>query len=119
MTRSAFSEPKLAFYLLRTVCERLRQANEEIESLLFRNMLGRVSRTLSLLGARGRRFQGGRLLKESYTKSELADLVGTTREPLTRAMASLRRAGHVDVLQGRIFIRDPRRLAALCRPAGP
>jgi CRP/FNR family transcriptional regulator len=111
-----FSEPKLCFFLLRTVSERLRQANEEIENLLFRNMLGRVSGTLNALLRHGRKFRGGVLLGDHFTQQELADMVGTTREPLSRAISTLRRAQILDMHHGRYFIRNPRRLAELCHP---
>ncbi|MBI5239311.1 MAG: Crp/Fnr family transcriptional regulator [Elusimicrobia bacterium] len=110
------SDPKLTFFLLRTVSERLRQANEEIENLLFRNMLGRVSGTLNALVRRGRKFRGGVLLKDHFTQQELADMVGTTREPLSRAISTLRRAQILDMHRGHYFIRNPRRLSDLCHP---
>jgi len=110
------SDPKLTCYLLRTVSERLRQANAEIENLLFRNLLGRVSNTLADLARRGRKFRGGVLLKERYTQQELADLVGTTREPLARALSTIRRAQILDLHHGRYFIRSPQKLYALCPP---
>lgn len=106
----------LAYYLLKTVCERLRLANEEIESLLFRNILGRVAKTMLDLGKRSGAgdARGGLLLKERYTQQELADVVGTTREPLTRALSSLRRAGLIIHREGRYAIPDPVKLGALC-----
>ena len=109
-------DPKLTFYLLRTVCERLRRANEEIEGLLFRNILGRVAKAMLDLGRRsGEPHHGGLVLKERFTQQELADLVGTTREPLTRALSSLRRAGLVAVTDdGRYAIPEPQKLAGLC-----
>ncbi|MFA6003651.1 MAG: Crp/Fnr family transcriptional regulator [Elusimicrobiota bacterium] len=110
------SDPKLTLYLLRTVSERLRQANEEIENLLFRNMLGRVSGALCSLARHGRKFRGGVLLNQHYTQQELADLVGTTREPLTRAISTLRRAQIVDTHHGLYFIKYPNKLANLCHP---
>ncbi|MCX5794350.1 MAG: Crp/Fnr family transcriptional regulator [Elusimicrobia bacterium] len=110
------SDPRLCFFLLRTVSERLRQANEEIENLLFRNMLGRVSGALNALVRRGRKFRGGVLLKDQHTQQELADMVGTTREPLSRAISILRRAQILDMHHGRYFIRSPRRLSELCHP---
>ena len=110
------SDPKLALYLLRTVCERLRHANEEIEGLLFRNILGRVAKAMLDLGRRsGETLHGGSLvLKDRFTQQELADLVGTTREPLTRALSSLRRAGLVAMDDGRYTIPAPDKLAGLC-----
>lgn len=108
-------DPKLALYLLQTVCERLRRANEEIEGLLFRNILGRVAKAMLDLGRRsGESHDGGLLLKERFTQQELADVVGTTREPLTRALSSLRRAGLVSQLDGRYIIPAPEKLAGLC-----
>jgi CRP-like cAMP-binding protein len=107
------SDPHLTLFLLRTVSQRLRRANEEIEALLFRNVLGRVAKTLNELGRRGERQKNGILLGERYTQQELADLVGTTREPLTRAVSALRRAQLLEVHGERYFIKDPAKLEAL------
>jgi len=110
-------DPKLCFYLLRIVCQRLRRANEEIEGLLFRNVLGRVAKAMLDLGRTGRASREGPLvLKDRFTQQELADVVGTTREPFTRALASLKRAGLVSTTRdGRYSIPDAGRLAGLCR----
>jgi CRP/FNR family transcriptional regulator/CRP/FNR family cyclic AMP-dependent transcriptional regulator len=108
-------DPKLALYLLQTVSARLRRANEEIEGLLFRNILGRVAKAMLELAQRaGEQKNGGLLFKEHFTQQELADLVGTTREPLTRALSSLRRAGLINMQQGRYAIPSPEKLAGLC-----
>ena len=108
-------DPKLCLYLLQTVSARLRRANEEIEGLLFRNILGRVAKAMLELAERaGETHNGGRLFKEHFTQQELADLVGTTREPLTRALSSLRRAGLIAMHQGRYSIPSPEKLAGLC-----
>ena len=108
-------DPKMALYLLETVSERLRKANEEIEGLLFRNILGRVAKAMLELARRSGEARGDALvLKERFTQQELADIVGTTREPLTRALSSLRRAGLVDQQDGRYSIPAPDKLAGLC-----
>lgn len=106
--------PQLTLYLLRTVSQRLRRANEEIEGLLFRNVLGRVAKTLLDLSRRGEPSDGGTLLPEHYTQQELADLVGTTREPLTRALSALKRAQLLGVKRDRYHLPDPGKLSALC-----
>lgn len=113
--RILLSDPHLTYFLLCTVAERLRRANEEIESFLFRNILGRVSKTLHGLACdSGKKTRGGCMLPDRYTHQDLADMVGTTREPLTRALSTLRRADILDIRHGRYFIRDTRKLAALC-----
>ena len=107
------ADPELNLYLLRTVSARLRKANEAIEGMLFRNILGRVAQALSDLGRRGRKVRGGIELAEHYTQQELADLVGTTREPLTRALSTLRRVQLLETNDGKYFIKDPLKLSAL------
>jgi CRP-like cAMP-binding protein len=110
-------DPKLCLYLLRTLCARLRHANEELEGMLFRNILGRVAKVVLELAQRsGEPWNGGgRALKQKFTQQELADLVGTTREPLTRALSSLRRAGLVTTTgDGRYAVPEPSKLAGLC-----
>lgn len=111
--RLLIKDPKLTYYLLRIVSERLRRANQEIEGLLFHNILGRVAKALSDLSRDGKNFRGGMLLKEHFTQQELADLVGTTREPLTRALAALRRAELIEFHHGRYFIKNVERLSTL------
>ncbi|MFH2202184.1 MAG: Crp/Fnr family transcriptional regulator [Elusimicrobiota bacterium] len=109
------SDAKLCFNLLKAVSDRLRRADDEIESLLFRNILGRVAKTINDLSKSGgaRRFRKGVILRQKYTHQDLADLVGTTREPLSRALAMLRRAELVDSHKGMIHILDPKKLQSL------
>jgi len=109
------SDARLCFNLLKAVSERLRRADEEIESLLFRNILGRVAKLINDLakGRGSKRFRDGLLLRQKYTHQELADLIGTTREPLSRALAMLRRADLVDSQNGLIHIIDPKKLQNL------
>ncbi len=104
----------MTYYLLRAVCARLRRSNEEVENLLFRNILGRVSKTLwDLARDGGKETDGGILLTTPYIHQELADLVGTTREPLARAISTLRKANLIEIRDGRFFIKDPQRLEGL------
>jgi CRP-like cAMP-binding protein len=105
---------EMTLSLLRTVSERLRRADEQIEGLLFSNILGRVAKTLYDLSRRGDKRGGAIVLPERYTQQELADLVGTTREPLTRAISTLRRAQVVELREERYVIKDTRKLEAIC-----
>lgn len=109
------ADARLCFNLLKAVSDRLRRADEEIENLLFRNILGRVAKSLNDLAksAGASRKNGGLLLKQRYTHQELADLVGTTREPLSRALAMLRRAELIGASEGRFLILDPKKLQTM------
>ena len=110
-------DSRLALYLLKTLCARLRRANADLEGMLFRNILGRVAQVVLEQAKRsGEPWKGeGLALKERFTQQELADLVGTTREPLTRALSSLRRAGLVGLTDDdHNTVPEPRKLAGLC-----
>ena len=112
------SDAKLTFALLRAVSERLRASNEEIESLLFRNILGRVAKMLyDLSGAKRRRQTGPLTIPQRYTHQDLADLVGTTREPLSRALTILRKGDFVTTKNGLFVLPDPKRLESLIQSA--
>lgn len=97
--------------LLRTLSERLRKANQDIESLLFHNMLGRLSFTiLRLARERGIKKDRNHL---DLTLHELADLLGTTREPLSRSLSVMKKAGILDYQDKRIIIIDRKRLESM------
>ncbi|UFJ41763.1 Crp/Fnr family transcriptional regulator [Brevibacillus humidisoli] len=47
------------------------------------------------------------LLSQRFTNTELANMIGTTRESVNRSLASLKKAGAVSYEDGRIVILDP------------
>jgi CRP/FNR family transcriptional regulator, cyclic AMP receptor protein len=106
-------DPGFTTLLLRTMAERLRKANETIESLLFKNVLGRVAKALVDLNEKERRGESGPTVPIVMTQQELAEWVGTSREPLSRALSMLRRGGLISSEQGRIEIRDLPKLKQL------
>lgn len=112
--RLLISDPALTYFLLCSVAGRLRRCNLEVEGFLFRNVLGRAAKTLQELASSGGEAKdGGSHLREIYTHQELADLVGTAREPLTRALASLKRLDILQIKDGRFLIRDMNKLAEI------
>jgi len=97
--------------LLHTLSERLRKADEEIEALLFHNMLGRLAG--AILKLCGEVPPGCEPPGIEMSIQELADYIGTTREPLSRALAMLRRTGMLDYKDRKISITDIARLKAI------
>lgn len=87
--------PHLISALLKTLCERLRRADREIESLSFNNVLGRLAKILLDLGDRyGQKDASGAVrLKMELSHQELADMAGTAREMITRILNRFRRTG--------------------------
>ena len=100
--------------LLRIMSERLRHADEQIETLLFQNILGRLSKVLCQLAKKGaHKSTQGLLIRTDYTRQELADLVGTTREPLSRALATLQRAKFIELQKDGILLSNLPKIEAL------
>ena len=111
--RLLMADRHLCYYMLRTVSLRLRRANEEIESLLFRNILGRVSRPSGTFPA-PRKPSGAARSSRNATPTRSWPTWSDDQEPLTRALSTLRRADLVSVRHGCYFIKDPRKLQGLC-----
>jgi CRP/FNR family transcriptional regulator len=81
------ARPQLAFALLRTLCARLRHADKDIEAMSFNSVLGRVARMLLDLAKRhGRQTPRGLRIHLELSHQELADMVGTAREMVTRIL---------------------------------
>lgn len=90
------SDPVLTLTVLQTLCSRLRRADKEIEMLSFQNVIGRTAITLSELETKyGRAVSGGALIDADITQQELADLIGTAREMVTRILTRFRKMGAI------------------------
>lgn len=84
------SHPGIALKLLEELTSRLRKADERIESLALLDVTGRVAGILlQLADERGEKTEGSILIKSRPTHQELANMVGTTRETVTRILKQL------------------------------
>ena len=103
--------PELATAAAASFAFRLRQAIALVEDLSFRQVAGRVARVLlqAVLPHAGvGAGSGGRTL----TQREIAEMVGSSREVVARALRQLEREGLIRVEQGRIVLLDREGLAA-------
>ncbi|MBI2916084.1 MAG: Crp/Fnr family transcriptional regulator [Elusimicrobia bacterium] len=103
----------LSLTVLKTLCERLRQADKEIEMLSFQNVLGRTAITLFDLESKyGKESPAGILIDTEITQTELADLIGTAREMVSRILSQFRRMKAIDLQSpsGKIIILDKEKL---------
>jgi len=83
--------------LIKVIAGRLRQADKEIESLSFHNVIGRISRTLLDLGKKyGKRTVQGIEIDIPLDHREISELAGTVREMVTRVLNHLRKLDYID-----------------------
>ncbi len=105
--------PELMLHVIKVMAERLRQAEDEIADLVFRDVPGRVAALLLRLGEEyGERDSDGLRLTLRLTHQDIASMVGATRETITTTLSRFRDAGLIAVDQHYIVILDPNGLRA-------
>jgi CRP/FNR family transcriptional regulator, global nitrogen regulator len=97
--------PEFALKLFSSFSERLRQSDETIESLLDREVSARLAKLLSHLGHRfGEPYGSGTVLKVRLTHQDLANMIFSTREAVSKEMSEFQRAGLIEVHNRRISV---------------
>jgi len=90
--------PEFALKLLSAFSERLRQSDEVIESLLDREVSARLATLLSHLGDRfGEADGSATVLKVRLTHQDLANMIVSTREAVSKVMSEFQREGLIEV----------------------
>jgi CRP/FNR family transcriptional regulator, global nitrogen regulator len=111
-------DPEFALKLFSSLSERLRQSDEVIESLLHREVSTRLATLLLNLGERfGEDGQAGVLIGVRLTHQELANMIASTREAVSKVMSELQRDGVIESRSRRVAILDRDALAK--RASGP
>jgi CRP-like cAMP-binding protein len=97
--------PTIALKILKNLSQRLRKTNEHIRSLVMFDIYGRVSRCLlNLAETQGGRANGQFLVPNRPSFQELANMVGCSRETLSRAIKALKDNGCLTVTRNTIYI---------------
>lgn len=107
------ADPTLGAEVLSLLVARQRETEDRIESLLFRNVEGRLAEFLLRAADRwGVPSPKGTLIAAPLTHLEIAQSIGSTRETVTLTLGALRREGLLDVAGRRLVVRDRDALAA-------
>jgi CRP/FNR family transcriptional regulator len=106
--------PEMVFEVARRVGQRLRILCARVEGLVFRGASARLAHTLvDLASQHGVRDADGVTLPLRLSQTELARLIGVTRESVNAAFRELRRRGLVTVDAGRLRLLDVPGLGAV------
>lgn len=82
--------PDLALKIIGILSSQLQHANQEIKDLTFKTIEARLKNTLLELGDKfGTKEENYIRIEQKFTHKELADIVGTTRETVTKLLGSL------------------------------
>lgn len=100
--RRVESSPAVAWALLRELSRRLRRADEKIGGLVLLDVPGRISRLLIDFADSS----GGEVIDKPLTHQTIAQMIGASRETVSRAMKDFQDAGWITVERRRIRLAD-------------
>jgi len=106
--------PSVSLTRLRVLVQRLRRADEKIGSLVLLDVNGRVAQLLLDLGEES----GGPRITRKLTHHTIAQMIGSSRETVSRAMRELVERGHIAVSRREITILDRDALRAMTGARG-
>ncbi len=105
------SKPHTALRLLAVVSRRLRDADQMVQDALCLDVPARLARVLlDLAESRGQSHEAGTLISLRLTQSELAGMVGATRESVNKWLGFFDRQGAIRCQRGSITILRPGKL---------
>ncbi|HAF94728.1 MAG: hypothetical protein A2X34_04575 [Elusimicrobia bacterium GWC2_51_8] len=95
--------------LMHMLVKRLHSANQDVESMLFHNILGRLAE--AILGLSKDKHSSP--IKIAINQNELAQYMGTTRVPVCRAINTLKRSRVIDYKRGQLIVLNAARLKSI------
>jgi CRP/FNR family transcriptional regulator len=110
MRRVVAGHGEIAAKLIVALTRRLRETNERVTRQSFQTVPSRVAGVLLQLIAEDAAPEGRTGVTVRMNQADLAQLAGTSRESVSRFLATLERAGVVTVGRGRVTVVEPRRL---------
>ncbi len=100
--------PGIALALLRELSRRLRRVDEKVGSLVLLDVNGRVAQLLLELADEA----GSERITRRLTHHTIAQMIGSSRETVSRTMRELVEKGYIEVSRREIVIRDRAALEA-------
>ncbi len=99
--------PRVLINLLSVLSSRLRRANQQIGNLALHDVYGRVARILLEMASEdGTRQADGRVAFRRPTHQEIANMIGATRETVSRMISDLHRQGYIEISGKNVIIQD-------------
>jgi CRP/FNR family transcriptional regulator, global nitrogen regulator len=98
-------DPELVLKLFSSLFERLKQSEEVIDSLLDREVSARLAKLLQNLGDRFGETNGSAIVLNMHlTHQDLANMIASTREAVSKVMGEFQRGGLIEVRNRKIAI---------------
>ena len=103
-----FNQRKVLENLLQLFCSRIRESLKKIQILNFNNAAQRIKMLFLMLSETyGEKTEKGTILKIKLIHQDIADMVGLTRETVTRILDKWQRGGEIEILKNRYILLRP------------
>ncbi len=108
--------PDVGLRMIHVLSERLRLCEERLEDIGLKDVPARLAKlVLQLAESEGVMTPAGPRIPTHYTHWQLATMIGTSRESVTRAFTRLQRRGAVLLKDRRIYVKDIEALEGAAR----
>ena len=107
LERLVLEYPRVGLRMIRVLGERLRLCEARLEDIGTKDVPARLaSLVLQLAESEGIMTREGPMIPTRYTQRQLANMIGSSRESVTRAFSKLRRTGAVELRHRHVYIKD-------------
>ncbi len=107
------NNPELALKLIKILVRKLTFAQQKVKELTFNDVFSRTaSQILKLASEYGKNGNNGIVIDIQLTRQELADMIGTTRETVSRAISKFKKEKSITEEDDKIIIIDQEKLKA-------
>jgi len=108
-------DPALTFRFARVLGDRRRHIESKLEQFVFRDVHAKLASLLLELGREyGQETEDGVKIDLKITHQEMANLIGSTRETISLALASFKKRNLVQLLGRTVVLVDQEGLQAMC-----
>ena len=98
------NNPQIAVHIIHELTSRFRSMTENVKSLALMDVYGRVARTLINLAAESD--EGKLVIQQKLTQQDLANMVGASREMVSRILKDLTKGGYITIHNKYITIQE-------------
>ena len=107
LERLVRENPDVGLRMIRVLSERLRVCEERLEDIGLKDVPARLANLiLQLADSEGVMTPEGPKIPTHYTHRQLATMIGSSRETVTRTFTKLQQAGTVELRRRRIYVKD-------------
>ncbi len=108
--------PDLSIRLIELLCHRVRRSDERMMEIAFLDLPARLAKALLRVTVTAPGSSEKPLTKLSLSQSEIASMIGNTRENVNRCLRKWKQAGIIDLKDGWLIVKDRAHLERIAEP---